>query len=165
MKRGKPARPPEDRFWEKVEKTEGCWHWRSALLETGYGQFWNGKIHVRPHRFIYELLVGPIPQGLDVDHVCHNEDKSCPGGCSCPHRACVNPAHLRLATRRQNIVNGRDGRPRAKRTHCVHGHELSSDNRVKNGKGGYTCAICRREVSRRSYYRSKGTKHSFTFPS
>lgn len=79
-----------ERFWEKVEKTETCWNWTAALTGMGYSQFWYaGK--VRPaHRYSYELAKGPIPEGMVIDHICHNP-------------ACVNPEHLRATTHKQNM--------------------------------------------------------------
>jgi hypothetical protein len=70
----------EQRFWAKVEKTDSCWLW-TAALSKGYGIFRVQPRTVRAHRLAYELLVGPIPDGHDLDHLCRN-------------RACVNPAHL-----------------------------------------------------------------------
>jgi len=87
-----PARPIEDRFWPKVEKTSGCWNWTASLNTSGYGQIGSGGQFGRPHlahRVAYELEVGPIPEGMQVDHLCFN-------------RICVNPAHLRLVTNKQN---------------------------------------------------------------
>lgn len=74
--------PPEvlQRFWAKVEKTDDCWYWRAALCK-GYGAFRVPPRTVRAHRLAYELLVGAIPEGFDLDHLCRN-------------RACVNPTHL-----------------------------------------------------------------------
>jgi hypothetical protein len=88
---------PEQRFWAKVEKTENCWNW-TARTTTGYGVVHgvNGK-KVLAHRFAYELLVGPIPDGMQIDHRCHN-------------RSCVNPGHLRLATNKQNTENHQGAR-------------------------------------------------------
>ena len=79
----------EERFWAKVRKTDGCWEWIAGKSTNGYGLFHNGKL-IRAHRFSYELVNGPIPDGIVVDHICHN-------------RACVRPNHLRLATRKQNV--------------------------------------------------------------
>lgn len=78
----------EKLFWAKVEKTETCWNW-TAVTNFGYGLF---KAAGRPqaaHRISYLLTFGAIPEGLFVDHVCHN-------------KRCVNPAHLRLATNKEN---------------------------------------------------------------
>ena len=83
---------PIPRFWEKVTKTDGCWNWVSAMKPNGYGAYWDGERLKYAHRYSYELLSGPIPEGMQIDHTCHN-------------RACVNPAHLRVATTKQNIEN------------------------------------------------------------
>lgn len=85
----------EDRFWFYVDKTEDCWLWTANTTKDGYGQFsLNGKI-VKAHRYCYELLVGPIPEALQLDH-----------RVECPTR-CVRPDHLRLATQKQNNENRR----------------------------------------------------------
>ena len=83
--------PPsmEDRFWARLEKTDSCWVWPKSSASHGYGEIWDGERNVLAHRFAYELLVGPIPAGMQVDHVCRN-------------RLCVNPAHLRVVTNKQN---------------------------------------------------------------
>jgi hypothetical protein len=81
-----------ERFWPKVNKTDGCWNWAASKSKKGYGQFRIGKRVVKAHRVAYELEYGPIPAGMDVDHRCHN-------------KSCVRPAHLRLATNKQNHEN------------------------------------------------------------
>ena len=79
------------RFWDKVDKTDGCWLWTASVNpKTGYGQF--SRHHGQPvdaHRFSCELAHGPIPERHDVHHICHV-------------RRCVNPAHLFVGTRRDN---------------------------------------------------------------
>lgn len=82
----------EQRFWSKVEKTEGCWLWTASTFRTGYGQFRLGKTNTSAHRVAFELVNGPIPPGTQIDHRC---------GC----RACVNPDHMRLATNAENTRN------------------------------------------------------------
>lgn len=86
----------EQRFWAKVEKSDGCWNWIAGTV-TGYGLHSIGRKRVLAHRFSYELLVGPIPDGLQLDHRCHN-------------RRCVNPDHLRPATNGQNVENHQGAR-------------------------------------------------------
>jgi len=82
------------RFWSKVHKTESCWEWHGARVRHGYGHFNGGQKVVKAHRYSYETEFGPIPDGALVDHICHNS-------------SCVNPAHLRLATHKQNNENRR----------------------------------------------------------
>lgn len=82
--------PMHERFWMKVQKSPDCWLWTAASL-GGYGVFTEshgGKQH-KAHRFAYELLVGPIPEGLVIDHRCRTT-------------LCVNPSHLRPVTIKQN---------------------------------------------------------------
>lgn len=83
---------PRKRFWTQVSKSESCWFWTGNLTQDGYG-VWrcNAKVH-RAHRYSYEISVGEIPDGMQIDHTCHN-------------RSCVNPNHLRLATNKQNREN------------------------------------------------------------
>lgn len=84
-----------DRFWSKVRKTATCWEWLGAVGGHGYGNIGEGGRcgkTLRAHRVAYELLVGAVPNGTVLDHVCHN-------------KLCVNPAHLRIATAAQNLAN------------------------------------------------------------
>lgn len=83
-----------DRFWEKVNKTGTCWIWTGAITSRGYGALRgdDGQL-LLTHRFSYELHVGPIPDGLVIDHLCRN-------------RACCNPTHLEPVTQWENITRG-----------------------------------------------------------
>lgn len=81
------------RFWAKVQKTDGCWLWTGHVTPEGYGRFSRQRRLVGPHRLSYEMVHGPIPDGMQVDH--HH---------TCP-KNCVNPDHLRLATQKQNMEN------------------------------------------------------------
>jgi hypothetical protein len=83
----------EERFWAKVNKTPGCWLWTASIRGRGYGQcsIGEGK-QGYAHRFSFELANGPIPAGMEIDHRCHN-------------RLCVNPSHLRVVDRKQNMEN------------------------------------------------------------
>lgn len=84
----------EERFWQYVNKTDTCWIWFGAQNGKGYGSFRTGATHVLPHRFSYELLVGPIPAGLQIDHLCFTP-------------RCVNPKHLEPVTNKINCSRRR----------------------------------------------------------
>jgi hypothetical protein len=88
-------------------EASGCWRWTGSMSRYGYGRWVKNGRSQGAHRAVYEALVGPIPEGLDLDHMCHNADETCPGGHGCQHRACVNPAHLEPATRQLNLSRGR----------------------------------------------------------
>lgn len=100
-------------FWPKVDRVGGpgaCWPWTGTIDRYGYGQYKQTTDGIqscwRAHRVAYELTVDPIPDGLQLDHLCHTNDPDCPGGPDCVHRACTNPAHLEPVT---NEENGRRG--------------------------------------------------------
>jgi hypothetical protein len=128
-----------DRFWPKVQKTPGgCWLWTASLCKgTGYGQFREGGRGSRmrtAHRVAYELLVGPVPAGLQLDHLCRV-------------RRCVNPAHLEPVTNRENQLRGAGFPARnAAKTHCAHGHEYTPENTYLHPSTGHRrCRACARE--------------------
>lgn len=97
----------EDRFVRHIYFTSSCWLWTGSVNPNGYGAF-----GVRPnqpryaHRVSYELFVGPIPEKLTIDHLCH-DPLSCREGNVCPHRRCVRPEHLEAVTLRTNIRRAR----------------------------------------------------------
>lgn len=127
-------RPLEERFWEKVEPTGFCWSWTGALSDTGYGSIGADGITKSAHRVAYELLIGPVPEGLHVDHLCRR-------------RLCVNPDHLELVEPGENTRRGLQGRMR---THCVNGHPRTEKNTYVDKKTGWRkCRICHRERARR----------------
>lgn len=100
----------------------------------------------RMHRLAYLLAYGPIPPGLVLDHLCHNES-TCNGNGSCPHRRCINPDHLEAVTVEENIRRGRSpdvGRFNRSKTHCKRGHEYTPENtqRIRGGRGR-VCKECR----------------------
>lgn len=98
------------RFVAKVNKTETCWAWKGAVDRNGYGQFrFNGKT-AAAHRAAYELHIGPIPDGLELDHLCRNH-------------GCVNPKHLEAVDKRTNILRGvGPSAESARAKNCVNGH-------------------------------------------
>jgi hypothetical protein len=123
------SRPSEERFLLKVQKGESCWLWTAAKTH-GYGLFWNGTRQVPAHKFSYEFYVGPVPEGLQLDHLCRV-------------RACVNPLHLEPVTCRENLLRGA-GRTaiNAARTHCPYGHPYSGDNLYLKPNGNRECRTC-----------------------
>lgn len=150
----------EERLARKINVTETCWLWTGALV-TGYGSLRRADGHHLAHRYVYEALVGPIPEGMDLDHLCHNADASCEGGWSCAHRRCVNPAHLEPTTHRQNILRGVGTAARnARKTHCDSGHPLSGANlriaRRRDGRERRVCVACQTRNKQRWVERQRG---------
>lgn len=133
---------PADRFHTKYEKLDdGCWEWRGSLNHAGYGQFNESRKKTRrAHRYSYELLVGPIPAGLELDHLCRN-------------RACVNPAHLQPVVTYVNMIRSLSVTSlNSRKTHCVNGHEFTEANTKRsvqsNGRLRRSCITCRRAQKR-----------------
>jgi len=128
MKRGPyKKRPVAERLMRFIEvQPDGCWAWRGYQLK-GYGQSYKNGRHVYAHRVAYEEWRGPIPEGLELDHLCRNT-------------LCVNPEHLEPVTHAQNMT-----RFQATITHCKNGHEFTPQNTYirpdrPNQRG---CRICR----------------------
>lgn len=145
-----------ERFWSKVDKggDGGCWRWTGNLSDGGYGRFWTKapgekvKSH-QAHRWAYEQLVGPIPDGMTLDHLCH-ERQACSGGDGCPHRRCVNPQHLAIAPMGENVNRGNPNwRQRLSRTHCPKGHPFDEKNTYHAPDGSRHCRACGAANARR----------------
>lgn len=134
---GRP-RPVLERLMEKTVVVEGgCWTFTGAHTAT-YGQIWWNRKQYLVHRVSYELHIGPIPDGQQIDHLCRN-------------RSCVNPAHLEPVVGRENLE--RAGMPMAARqtdkTHCKRGHPYSAANTyIWPARGHRQCRECNR-ISRR----------------
>lgn len=135
---GTPVRSLEERLWSNIDSGEGCWIWRGQVRSDGYGQIGaggRGGKSLRPHRVAYELVVGPIPDGLTLDHLCCNT-------------ICCNPQHLEPVTSEEN-----NRRATARRTQCRRGHAFVPENTIVRPKGR-ECRTCRNEGKRRARLRS-----------
>lgn len=135
-----------------------CDQWAGYVNRDGYGVVREGADRDRrAHRVAYELAHGPIPPGLVVDHICHNEALlrgECDGGSECPHRRCVNPAHLEVKSDRDNIAAGALGY--ASRTLCRAGlHDITEPGSWVERKHGRQCRECDRERHRESKARRR----------
>jgi hypothetical protein len=140
----------EERFWAKVNKTETCWLWTGASSQLGYGRLWvNGK-WPQAHRLAYEWLVGPIPPGLVLDHLCRRP-------------ACVNPTHLEPVTQRENVARGVGPQVvsamRQAQTHCKRGHEFTEANTYMY-RGSRCCRTCNKLKCRRQYYERQARRRA-----
>jgi hypothetical protein len=134
---------PLDRLMRHVVKSDGCWIWTASKDRHGYGQFSMAERtgvgqtrSTRAHRAAYTLLVGPIPDGLMLDHLCDT-------------RACVNPAHLEPVTNAENIA--REYR-RRRPTHCANGHAWTPENTRPSGVAGRACRRCHADRQNARYH-------------
>lgn len=121
-------RPLEERFRSHyvIDESTGCFDWTS-FCQRGYGQFTVSREvgSVRAHRWAYENAVGPIPEGLTIDHLCRNT-------------RCVNPEHMEPVTASENVK-----RARRAQTHCKRGHEFTPENTHRTMEAGYPKRTCR----------------------
>jgi len=118
----------EERFWDKVDKTGDCWLWTASQRPNRYGQFSaNGK-GLLAHRVSYQWEHGPIPKGLEIDHLCRV-------------RHCVKPSHLEAVTHQENIQRGAN-QNRIK-THCPQGHPYTKTNTWLSKRNQRNCKRCK----------------------
>jgi len=135
MAKGQINTPDALMDWAYEDEEKGCWIWIGSTTNSGYPKATVNYATVLVHRFLYENLVGPIPEGLQLDHICNNT-------------YCVNPAHLEPVTPKVNME-----RRAALITSCKHGHPLSGDNLYVDPRGRRGCKTCRREAVKRNYWR------------
>jgi hypothetical protein len=139
MNRRHPNRSPllADRLakYITIDPETGCHLWHGVADEKGYGRLRYRSKPLSAHRVGYELVKGPIPAGLQIDHLCRNP-------------ACCNAAHLEAVTPRENVRRGNNpAAVNARKTHCSRGHELSGPN-LFTKDGRRICITCRRVKSR-----------------
>jgi hypothetical protein len=125
----------EERFLAKVARVAGCWNWTACLNNRGYGVFGvsDGEV-INAHRWSYQNWIGPIPEGLEIDHLCRNKQ-------------CVNPAHLEAVTHLENMRRS----PIAVQTHCKRGHSLDDAYPSKRSDGSFSrrCRQCHKALLKR----------------
>jgi hypothetical protein len=137
----------QERFFAKVQKSDGCWEWIGARQRSnGYGRFWfRGRIR-NAHRASHELFVGPIAAGLTIDHLCRNH-------------GCVNPAHLEAVTHRENTLRGiGKTAQQVRRMSCPQGHPLSGSNLRPPALaiGKRECVLCHNAQARERRRKRRG---------
>lgn len=159
--KGPAPKPVNERFWSNVspEPNTGCWLWTGNVTMAGFGQIRVGSMrdgsrrYELTHRFSYQEVRGDIQDGMVVDHLCRQP-------------ACVNPSHMEIVTRGENVRRGVVGTPATNpgaihnlaKTHCRNGHPYSGDNLVIStvrGRQERGCRICRNAAAASHYQRNK----------
>lgn len=126
-----------DKFWNKVDKTNTCWNWKGFIGKDGYGKHYIYQKMDMSHRISYQLIIGTIDSNKVIDHKCRN-------------RACVNPKHLEVVSQRENVMRGNGiAKINSRKTHCIHGHEFTSENTRLYGRER-VCKICARDWMRKN---------------
>jgi hypothetical protein len=141
----------KERFWKKAiyDPATGCVVWIGARNSRGYAQFGDGGRTHAAYRWLWERFEGPIPAGMELDHLCRN-------------RACINLRHLEVVDHRENVLRGEaDAAHNARKTHCKRGHEFSPENTyIAPGSGRRSCRICMRAAGPERQRRYKARKRA-----
>lgn len=165
-------RTAEERFRAKfqVDEATGCWVWTASRFPAGYGQFrWSTAKNGYAHIWAYERYIGPVPKGMELDHLCRR-------------RECCNPLHVEPVTHRENIMRAPNAEAaiNARKEHCKMGHAFTLANTYLSSQGKRrhcrTCARLRRrewvaanpelarEVARRHEKKRRGTRRKAKSP-
>jgi Flp pilus assembly pilin Flp len=137
------ARELRERLEPWVDRSGDHWLWRGSLATKGYGRLRLDGVKVLAHRASYEAYVGPIPEGLTIDHLCRV-------------RACVKPAHLEAVTMRENVLRGiGPAAIHARQTHCKRGHLLAGEHVYQSPEGHRRCRTCQLEAHAERYRTDK----------
>ena len=130
-----------DRVLDKIDLGHDCWSWLGFVKPNGYGTVGFGQRVLHAHRVVYEAVVGPIPEGLELDHLCRV-------------RHCVNPDHLEPVAHAENMRRAVEAR-----THCSHGHEFTDDNTyIQPADGARVCRTCVRRRKREFRQRQRAKR-------
>lgn len=165
-----PALPGERRrqSWAEIVQEvrrglddDECWPWTKALTSQGYGVGGTQQGQKLAHRAMFVYFTDQDITGLELDHVCHNDDLTCTDGPTCLHRRCVNPRHLEVVTGEMNLARRRAESMAAgvakrveRKTHCSNEHELTEDN-IYWFRNKRLCRTCRANSRRRTEDKKK----------
>lgn len=136
MEQAKLSESERELFLNRIDRSGECWLWTANKSSAGYGYCWVKGFGIPTHRVAYELFVGPIPEGLELDHLCEN-------------RHCCNPQHLEPVTHKENMRRWSE-----RMTHCRNGHSRDEFGYVRN-TGYIRCRQCDRDNDRRLRLRRK----------
>lgn len=140
---------PLERVLQRIEvdPETGCWLWPGAVTSNGYGKIGMGsrsdgtRRTVSTHVLTYTMMIGPVPEGMELDHLCRV-------------RNCCFPGHLEPVTHHENVVRGENGY--RNKTHCKNGHPFDAENTAPRRDGGKRrCLTCKRASGLATYYRKK----------
>lgn len=137
----------EERVWSAIDSSvDGCWVWSRGTNNRGYGVIWFDGRKQLAHRVIYTMVVGPIPDGMVIDHLCRNT-------------RCVRPDHLEAVTQLVNIARGYSPpNLNSRKTHCPAGHAYTESNTRYNKHGYRECRECKRRRNREAKARRKAAR-------
>lgn len=137
------------RVWDRVQKDgplwQGtpCWLWLGRCNHDGYGVLYAERRNRRAHHVVYELIVGPLPEGLEADHLCRV-------------RHCVNPRHLEWVTHTVNVQRGEAPSAQlGRQTACKNGHPFTPENTYARADGSRRCRLCKVAWGHDYYLRRK----------